>query len=128
MSDNPGYVYVIHNPAWPGWVKIGCVFGTKEHSKSLLESRISGLNVGDPHNGYSATTFVYAACARVGESYAHDLLGVNHRRGEGEWFACSQEEAHRLVEKACEIARLRPEHRKRHFDVAIEAERAGGDP
>lgn len=113
---------MIHNPAWPGWVKIGCVFGTWEHVDRLLENRVSNLNVADPHNGFSVSTSRYAACALSAERYAHELFSIRHVRGHGEWFACDLEEAQRIVSVACEIARLRPNKRKRHFDAALEAE------
>jgi hypothetical protein len=123
VSDAPGHVYVVNNPAWPGWVKIGLVLGTREHGQRILDSRISNYNVADPRKGYVAVMSSYAACARTAEGFAHVLLSENHNRGKGEWWLCSLEEAHRLVEKACEIARIRPNRRKCLFEEALEKER-----
>lgn len=114
----------MHNPAWPGWVKIGCVFGTELHVERILQSRLSGYNVADPFNGYEFSLSSYAACARTAEDFAHNLVSVNHRRGKGEWWYCSLEEARRLVEKACEVARLRPSRRRSLFEEALEKERS----
>lgn len=117
---------MVHNPAWPGWVKIGLIFGTREHGQRILDNRLSSYNVADPRKSYVAVMSSYAACARTAEGFAHVLLSENHNRGKGEWWFCSLEEAHRLVEKACEIARIRPNRRKRLFDAALEKEKERG--
>jgi len=123
VSDLPGYVYVIQNVAWRGWVKVGHVLGTGDALERVLTKRLSNYNVADPHKRFEVAQSFYAACAVTAERFAHDLLEINHRRGEGEWFRCDPEEALRLADGASAIARLRPAERGRRFDLALEEER-----
>jgi len=122
VSDRPGYVYVIHNAAWPGWVKVGHVLGVPPAVKRVLQKRVSNYNVADPHKGFVVSESFYAACALVAEDYAHKML-LNYQRGDGEWFACPVDEAQRIVREACRIARLRPSDRGSYFETAIREER-----
>jgi hypothetical protein len=125
VSDTPGYVYVLQNPAWVGWVKVGHVRwrGDNATSSVVMASRISNLNVSDPRKAFETTYTSYAACVLTAERYAHALLVVNHRRGAGEWFHCPLGEAQRIVESACSAARKRPESRSHHFGISLEEER-----
>lgn len=124
-TDIPGYVYVVKNPAWPGWVKVGCVQQTsmRREPEAALSGRISGLNVSDPFKAFEAVGSRYAACVISAERFAHSLLEVRHRRGAGEWFLCPSLAAQEIVDRACGIACLRPTDRQSQFDAAMLMER-----
>ena len=126
MADRPGSLYVLTNPAWGDWVKIGHVLGTGPGGGSCvrtLDKRLSNYNVSDPLKRFGYYVACYASCAISAETYAHAILAVNHKRGDGEWFRCPPGRAKRVVENACQIARLRPEVRARHLVKQIQEER-----
>ena len=124
LLDKPGSVYVVANPAWPGWVKVGHCVGARKRADLSVQRRLGQFNVADPHKSFELVSNFHAACCLTAEQFAHELLEVHHLRGKGEWFRCSPEEAARLVEAACDIARLRPESRQYHFERELAEERS----
>jgi len=118
--DTPGRVYVVTNPAWPEWLKVGFCEGSPEFSKNSLRRRLIQFNVGDPLKGYRVEADSYAACAVTAERYAHTLLEIEHLRGGGEWFRCSVEIAQQIVERVCSIARVHPKTRDSRFKEVLE--------
>jgi hypothetical protein len=128
--DRPGYVYVVQNPAWEGWVKVGLVRWRKESRSApgetdpVMSSRISNLNISDPFKAFETVCRVYASCATTAERYAHELIEIHYERGSGEWFRCPTGVARRLVEEACSVARLRPDDRGRHWIRLLAEERS----
>jgi predicted GIY-YIG superfamily endonuclease len=45
-----GYVYIISNPAWPKWIKLGIT--------DNLEKRLSTYQTGDPNRAYKIEYFI----------------------------------------------------------------------
>jgi hypothetical protein len=82
-EDLQGYVYVISNPAWPGYVKIGCA---AEPGKRLIQ-----FNTGSPFRDYSLHDYVYNTDKRRAEAHLHDHLRAY--RVDGEWFKLDVDEA-----------------------------------
>ena len=124
MSDKPGVLYALENLAWPGWIKIGRAEGSKKDTKSTIRRRLYQYNTGDPQRGYTVLEADYASCCHAAESYAHTLLELHYKRGGGEWFRCSEEQAREIVNKACHIARLVPTSRPERFKRILEEARA----
>jgi hypothetical protein len=86
-----GFVYVVTNPAWPGWVKIGCAIDPGD--------RTNGYQTGSPFRDYELQGYSYSPVRRKSEAAVHRAL-AKHRHG-GEWFFCPVQEALDLVKKFC---------------------------
>lgn len=78
-----GFVYVITNPAWPEFVKIGHAINP--------DSRLRDYQTYCPTRSYRLEHFVYTADRRKAEAAVHAMFP--DRRLEGEWFRLSTEEA-----------------------------------
>lgn len=74
-----GFVYIVTNPAFPGWIKIGCAMN--------MPSRIEAFNTGDPQRAYHVEYKVYNSHRERAERVVFTRL--QHYRGKGEWFNCS---------------------------------------
>ena len=90
LSDvKEGYVYVISNKAWPGWVKIGMAVDS--------EDRLKGYQTGDPHRSYKLEFSRNFNDRRKAESKAHVLAGKSSIQS-GEWFNMSVQDAINVIE------------------------------
>jgi len=72
-----GFVYIITNPAFPDWVKIGRAFDP--------ESRLKGYQTGSPHRDYKLEYAVYFKDCVFAEREIHARLKPAYPRS-GEWF------------------------------------------
>lgn len=115
MADHPGILYAIENTAWPGWVKVGRAEGPERDAEGVIRRRLYQYNTGDPLRGYVVIDQAFASCCHDAERFAHSLLEVRSRRGEGEWFSCSPNVASKIIQQACAIGRLAPQVRGDHF-------------
>lgn len=91
-SDLAGFVYLIVNPRFPGWVKVG---QTKN-----VEARLRQYNTGDPWRAYRVLVAVPTVNRRHAEWLAHTRLkrlGYDRR---SEWFDCAPAVAERVINKA----------------------------
>ena len=89
-SIQQGYVYVITNKAWDGWVKIGMAIDA--------EDRLNGYQTSSPHRDYVLEHKVYSPDRRASEQEAHTkaiLKSVDHN---GEWFKLSVTEAINILD------------------------------
>jgi hypothetical protein len=82
-TDRRGFVYIIGNPAWPDFVKVGRAFDP--------ESRLLSLQTGDPNRGYRLYRAVYFHDCYAAEREMH--LRLEYYRAGGEWFALSHQYA-----------------------------------
>lgn len=73
---NEGFVYVVSNPAWPEYVKVGRAFDPVERTRAFQTS--------GPHRDYKLEYAVYFEDCRKAEQLVHDTLA--DYRAEGEWF------------------------------------------
>lgn len=85
-----GYVYVITNKAWDGWVKIGMAIDA--------EDRLSGYQTSSPHRDYVLEHKVYSADRRVAEQEAHTKAILKSVDRNGEWFKLSVAEAINILD------------------------------
>lgn len=86
-----GHVYIITNPAWPDWVKIGMAVDA--------EDRLNGYQTSSPMRDYQLEYSVKVNDRRKSESKAHKLckkMGVDNK---GEWFNMSVDTAKSVLEK-----------------------------
>lgn len=93
-----GVVYIITNPAWPGWVSIGCAGDPEE--------RLSQYNRCSPFRDFVCVDYGTTPTKRKSESTVHKLLrsqGINGIKVKhlGEWFFMNEQDAVELVKKIC---------------------------
>jgi hypothetical protein len=84
-STKEGYVYVISNPAWPGWVKVGMAIDAND--------RCSSYQTSSPLRDYTLHCAVSSEDRRKDEYKAHKRLGTVASDRRGEWFKVSIEDA-----------------------------------
>jgi hypothetical protein len=80
-----GHVYVITNPAWSGWVKIGMAIDA--------EDRLNGYQTSSPHRDYVLEHSVASNDRRKSEKEAHTRALPLSTDTKGEWFKLSVEQA-----------------------------------
>ena len=79
-----GYVYVIKNPAWPEWVKIGMAIDA--------EDRLNGYQTSSPMRDYQLVHAIATPDRARAERVAHKAAALCGER-QGEWFKIANEEA-----------------------------------
>lgn len=77
-QKKPGFVYVITNPAWPEWVKIG-------HSRNPAR-RLDNYQTGAPARDYELHGYVYFSDRYTAEHEIHERVRPISYQSEGEWF------------------------------------------
>ena len=88
-----GQVYIITNPNFPEWIKVGMAIDS--------EDRLNGYQTSSPFRDYSLFTSWSVVDRRSAESEAHSLLEKSFDR-RGEWFKCTPEQAHEAVAELME--------------------------
>ena len=84
-------MYIITNPAWPDWVKIGMAVDA--------EDRLNGYQTSSPMRDYKLEFAVKVDHRRKSETKAHKLckkMGVDNI---GEWFKMPVESARTVLER-----------------------------
>ncbi len=79
-----GYVYVITNPAWPEWVKIGMAIDA--------EDRLNGYQTSSPMRDYELVHAIPTPDRARAERVAHKAAAMCGER-KGEWFKIPNSEA-----------------------------------
>jgi hypothetical protein len=79
-----GYVYVITNPAWPDWVKIGCAVDA--------QNRFKDYHTYSPMRDYQLVHTIATPDREKAERVAHKAAAMCGKR-QGEWFKIPSEEA-----------------------------------
>ena len=80
-----GYVYVLSNPAWPGWVKVGMAVDAQDRCGSYQTS--------SPFRDYTLHCSVLCSDRRKDEQIAHTHLEVIASERRGEWFQVPVDQA-----------------------------------
>lgn len=89
-SVKEGYVYVITNKAWNGWVKIGMAIDA--------EDRLNGYQTSSPHRDYVLEHKVYSADRRAAEQEAHTKAILKSVEHNGEWFKLTVTDAINILD------------------------------
>jgi hypothetical protein len=79
-----GQVYIITNPNFPEWVKVGMAVDS--------EDRLNGYQTSSPFRDYALFACWSVTDRRSAESEAHSLLDKTYER-RGEWFNCTPDQA-----------------------------------
>ena len=73
-----GEVYIITNPAWKGWLKIGMAIEA--------EDRLKGYQTSSPLRDFKLKFKKYFDNRRIAEQQAHALCAKKALKRKGEWF------------------------------------------
>ena len=73
-----GEVYIITNPAWKGWIKIGMAIEA--------EDRLKGYQTSSPLRDFKLKFKKYFDNRRIAEQQAHSLCAKKAIKRKGEWF------------------------------------------
>jgi hypothetical protein len=73
-----GEVYIIVNPAWEGWIKIGMAIEA--------EDRLRGYQTSSPLRDFKLKFKKYFDNRRIAEQQAHTLCAKKAIKRKGEWF------------------------------------------
>jgi len=88
-SNPEGQVYVITNPAWEGWVKVGMAVDA--------EDRAGNYQTASPYRDYELAYVVDTPDRRATEAEAHKRLSDMFEQ-RNEWFKCDVEIAKRWID------------------------------
>ena len=75
-KSKKGYIYIIHNPSFPGWYKVGMAVDVKD--------RLNNFQTGSPYRNYKLLKYYAVEDRKEAEKKAHKILGAKNRRRE--WF------------------------------------------
>ena len=73
-----GYVYIVSNPAWEGWYKVGMAIDAYD--------RCSGYQTSSPFRDYAVEYCKYFEDRRESEQNIHTKLAEQKIERRGEWF------------------------------------------
>ena len=85
-----GYVYIISNPTYRGWVKVGCALDATD--------RLGSFQTATPHRNFTLQWSRAFEDKLAAEREAHNILS-NHCKRKSEWFYIKAEEAIEILEK-----------------------------
>ena len=88
-KQKDGYVYVISNPAWKGWYKVGMAVYSQDRCGSYQTS--------SPHRDYRLEYSKYFLNRKVAEEIAHDVISEISLDRNGEWFKVSVNKIRKII-------------------------------
>lgn len=88
-KNKAGYVYIITNPSFVGWCKVGCALDANDRLRSYQTS--------SPFRDYELKWVVSVEDKLTEERKAHDHLALSYER-KGEWFKVTAQEAVETLE------------------------------
>ena len=88
-KQKDGYVYVISNPAWRGWYKVGMAVDSQDRCGSYQTS--------SPHRDYRLEYSKYFLNRKVAEEIAHDVISEISLDRNGEWFKVSVNKIRKII-------------------------------
>lgn len=87
-ESKEGQVYIITNPAFEGWVKVGMAVDAIDRLKNYQTS--------SPFRDFELQYFCKVNDRRASEAKAHQLLASKFNQ-QGEWFLCSLKDARQIL-------------------------------
>jgi hypothetical protein len=84
-TTTEGYVYIINNPCWKGWLKVGMAIDA--------EDRCNGYQTSSPLRDYKLCYSKFFEDRKEAEKTAHFLLKKEAEDNKGEWFKIKQDKA-----------------------------------
>ncbi len=89
-SIQEGYVYILTNPAWKGWIKVGMAVDAGDRCKQYQTS--------SPFRDYTLKFKKYFDDRRSAEQQAHKKIKNICKDNNGEWFKVSISEAKEIIQ------------------------------
>ena len=89
-KSTEGHVYIISNPCWDGWLKVGMAVDA--------EDRCNQYQTSSPFRDYKLCYTKYFKDRRSAEQMAHKKLKKISVKYKGEWFKVSIKEATNLIQ------------------------------
>jgi hypothetical protein len=89
-----GEVYIVTNPAWSNWVKIGMAVNSS--------NRLNGYQTSSPKRDYNLEYFKKFKNRKIAEKIAHDKCGEICSKREGEWFKLPVKKAIHIIKNITE--------------------------
>ena len=89
-TTKEGYVYIINNPCWEGWLKVGMAIDAKDRCNSYQTS--------SPLRDYKLCYSKFFDDRKKAEHTAHSLLKKEAEDTKGEWFKITQDKAQEIIE------------------------------
>ena len=89
-NTTEGYVYIINNPCWDGWVKVGMAIDAEDRCKQYQTS--------SPYRDYKLCYLKHFEDRKIAEQSAHKELKKITDTYHGEWFKTSVKEAKKTIE------------------------------
>lgn len=93
-TSKEGQVYIITNPAWEGWIKVGMAIDAND--------RCNGYQTSSPMRDYKLQYTKDFNDRRAAEAQAHKLCGKKALQQNGEWFKINIKDAIKLIESITE--------------------------
>ena len=90
-SISEGFIYILTNPAWKGWLKIGMAIDANDRHRSYQTS--------SPLRDYKLQYQKVFSNRSQAEQDAHKLLVAKADKRNGEWFKISVQNAKNILEK-----------------------------
>ena len=84
-----GYVYIINNPCWNGWIKVGMAIDAEDRCKNYQTS--------SPLRDYKLCYSKFFDDRKKAEQSAHSLLKKEAEDNKGEWFKIKQDKAIEII-------------------------------
>tara|TARA_R100001244_G_C5135170_1_gene126693 strand:- start:207 stop:827 length:621 start_codon:yes stop_codon:yes gene_type:complete len=88
-STKDGYVYIIYNPAWNNWIKVGMAIDA--------EDRCYGFQTSSPYRDYKLYHKRFFKDRRTAEQTAHDIISKISTERNGEWFKINKNDAKGVI-------------------------------
>jgi hypothetical protein len=88
-SSKEGQVYIIINPAWKGWIKVGMAIDA--------EDRCKGYQTSSPLRDFKLKFKKYFEDRRTAEQTAHSLCAKKASKRKGEWFKLNVNDAKDII-------------------------------
>jgi len=89
-NTTEGYVYIINNPCWDGWIKVGMAIDAEDRCKQYQTS--------SPFRDYKLCYLKHFEDRKSAEQSAHKELKKITATYNGEWFKTSVKEAKKTIE------------------------------
>lgn len=84
-SVKQGFVYLVKNPCFPGWIKAGMTID--------YELRLGAYNISDPRSRFEYLKLAWTQDRRIMERTLLKVLELNAGETRGEWFRIQTQEA-----------------------------------
>lgn len=90
-NEKRGYVYLIENPAWVGWLKVGMAVDA--------EDRCNSYQTGSPYRDYNLLFKKFFKNKNAAESKAKAILEKKATEFNSEWFKIKLDKAINVIEE-----------------------------